>query len=355
MQEEDDIKYMRRCLDLALKAEGRTYPNPMVGSVIVHESRIIGEGYHLKAGGPHAEVIAIDSVSEKNLLEKSILYVNLEPCSHFGKTPPCADRIISSGIRKVVIGTPDTSEKVSGEGIIKLKEAGCEVVTGVMEEECRWINRRFFSFHEKKRPYIILKWAQSADGLLDIERSKGCIKKPLWITGNAERILVHRWRSVEQSILAGAGTVRADDPRLNVREWTGNNPLRLILSSTGIIDNNSSLFKTNGINIVFTHNADAKIADAIMVKLNDSTSSAVQISDYLYRSDIQSVLIEGGAQVLNHFISSGIWDEARIFRGRDYFKRGPGAPFIEGKTLKRVFFSRSSMEVIFNEQGRAAE
>ncbi|MCU0462179.1 MAG: bifunctional diaminohydroxyphosphoribosylaminopyrimidine deaminase/5-amino-6-(5-phosphoribosylamino)uracil reductase RibD [Bacteroidales bacterium] len=355
MQEEDDIKYMRRCLDLALKAEGRTYPNPLVGSVIVHEGRIIGEGYHLKAGEPHAEVIAINSVRDKHLLGKSKLYVNLEPCSHFGKTPPCVDMILSSGIRTVVIGTPDTSEKVSGKGIKKLKESGCEVVTGVMEEECRWINRRFFSFHEKKRPYVILKWAQSADGLLDIERNKGHFRKPLWITGNAERVLVHRWRSVEQSILAGAGTVRADNPRLNVREWTGENPLRLILSSTGNLDSNAALFKTNGINIVFTHNADAKIADAVMVKLSDGSISAVQISDYLYRSDIQSVLIEGGAQVLNHFIASGIWDEARIFRGRDYFNKGPGAPFIEGKTLKRVLFSRSSMEVIFNEHNKTAE
>ena len=355
MQEEDDIKYMRRCLDLALKAEGRTYPNPLVGSVIVHEGRIIGEGYHLKAGEPHAEVITINSVSDKQLLKNSKLYVNLEPCSHFGKTPPCADMIISSGIRTVVIGTPDTSEKVSGGGIKKLKEAGCEVVTGVMEDDCRWINRRFFSFHEKKRPYVILKWAQSADGFLDIERNKDLVRKPLWITGNAERILVHRWRSVEQSILAGAGTVRADDPRLNVREWTGENPLRVILSSTGNLDSNSALFKTNGINIVFTHNADAKIADAIMVKLNDGSSSAVQISDYLYRSDIQSVMIEGGAQVLNHFIASGIWDEARIFRGRDNFNQGPGAPFIEGKSFKRVLFSRSSLEVIFNKHSQTTE
>ncbi len=186
MPEKDDIKFMQRCLDLASKSEGRTYPNPLVGSVIVHNGRIIGEGYHLKAGEPHAEVVAINSVNEKELLSSSTLYVNLEPCSHFGKTPPCSDLIISRSIKKVVIGTTDTSEKVSGKGIAKLKESGCEVITGVLEEKCRWINRRFFTFHEKKRPYIILKWAQSADGFLDAERSKDHIRKPLWITGNSE-------------------------------------------------------------------------------------------------------------------------------------------------------------------------
>jgi len=349
MPENDDIKFMRRCLDLALKGEGRTYPNPLVGSVVVHEGRIIGEGYHLKAGEPHAEVYAIASVTDKNLLRSSTLYVNLEPCSHFGKTPPCADLIISSGIKRVVVGTPDTSEKVSGKGIAKLHIAGCEVITGVLEEECRWINRRFFTFHEKKRPYVILKWAQSADGFLDAERSVDQVRKPMWITGNSERVLVHLWRSVEQSILAGAGTVRVDNPRLNVREWTGENPLRLILSSSGNIDGNSALFGTNGTNIVFTHNAKAKVADAVMVKLDDKGISAMQIADHLYRSDIQSVLVEGGAQVLNHFISSGIWDEARIFRGRDCYKKGPEAPFIKGKAIKRVLFSRSSLELIFNE------
>ncbi|MCX6333415.1 MAG: bifunctional diaminohydroxyphosphoribosylaminopyrimidine deaminase/5-amino-6-(5-phosphoribosylamino)uracil reductase RibD [Bacteroidia bacterium] len=349
MQEKDDIKFMWRCLDLARKAEGRTYPNPLVGSVIVYKGKIIGEGYHLKAGESHAEVNAINSVRDKTMLKYSTLYVNLEPCSHFGRTPPCADLIISLGIRKVIIGTSDTSYKVSRKGIVKLIESGCDVVTGVIEEECRWINRRFFTFHEKERPYIILKWAQSADGLLDAERSRDHPGKPLWITGNAERILVHRWRAVEQSILAGAGTVRTDDPRLNVRDWTGQDPLRLILSRSGDLDINSALFKTNGTNIVFTHNADAKIADAVMVKLNDGSSSAVQISEYLYRSDIQSVLIEGGAKVLNHFISSGIWDEARIFKGRDYFTKGLRAPSIEGKRLKRVLFSRSSMEVIIND------
>ena len=352
MPQNDDMKFIERCLELASKSEGRTYPNPLVGSVIVHKGRIIGEGYHLKAGEPHAEVVAINSSRERELFGSSTIYVNLEPCSHYGKTPPCTDLIISSGIRRVVAGTTDTSEKVSGKGISKLRESGCEVITGVHQDKCRWINRRFFTFHEKKRPYIILKWAQSADGFIDAERSCDRLRKPLWITGNAERVLVHRWRASEQSILAGAGTVRTDDPQLNVRDWTGKDPLRLILSSSGNLDSNSALFKTGGRNIMFTHKADAKFEKTVNIPLNTETASAIQIADYLYSADIQSLLIEGGAKVLEHFIASGLWDEARIFRGRDHYMKGIRAPSIGGRTLSRTLFSGSSLEVLLNDQNR---
>jgi len=352
MPENDDIKFMQRCLDLASRSEGRTYPNPLVGSVIVHNGRIIGEGYHLKAGEPHAEVVAINSVNEKGLPGSSTLYVNLEPCSHYGKTPPCSDLIISRGIKKVVVGTTDTSEKVSGKGIAKLKESGCEVITGVLEEKCRWINRRFFTFHEKKRPYIILKWARSADGFIDAERSSSHVREPLWITGNAEKVLVHRWRASEQSILAGAGTVRTDDPKLNVRDWTGRDPLRLILSNSGNISDTSSLFTAEGRNIVFTCNPDAKIGNAEIIQLHDRTGSAQQIAEYLYESGIQSLLIEGGAKVLDHFISSGLWDEARIFTGSDNFTRGVRAPIIKGRSLSIVHFGKSSLEVILHDHNQ---
>jgi diaminohydroxyphosphoribosylaminopyrimidine deaminase/5-amino-6-(5-phosphoribosylamino)uracil reductase len=218
MEDTDNDIFMRRCLELASGAEGITYPNPMVGCVIVHENKIIGEGYHLKPGGPHAEVIAINSVPDKARLKASTLIVNLEPCSHFGKTPPCADFIISNSIPRVVIGTMDTSEKVSGRGIALLKDAGCEVISGVLEKECRWLNRRFFTFHEKKRPYIVLKWAQSADGYIDIQRSEDHKTGPNWITGKPEKVLVHKWRASEQAILVGAGTVNADDPKLDVQD-----------------------------------------------------------------------------------------------------------------------------------------
>ncbi len=349
MHENGDIKFMRRCLDLAGKAEGMTYPNPLVGSVVVHNDMIIGEGYHLKAGEPHAEINAINSVKNRNLFKSSILYVNLEPCSHFGKTPPCTDMIIATGIRKVVIGTKDTSEKVSGKGISELRNAGCEVVTGVLEKESRWINRRFFCFNEKGRPYIILKWAQSADRYIDMIREPGQALKPVWITGKAERALVHKWRASEQAIIAGANTVRKDNPQLNVRDWSGNNPLRIVLSSSGKLDSNSALFKTNGTNIVFIHNDDTGHINGLKVKLDRNMASAPQVARHLFNKGIQSAIVEGGREVLNHFISTGFWDEARIFYGMDEFKEGILAPEIHGKTVSKKTFSRSTLEIISNE------
>ncbi len=352
MTEKDDIKFMRRCLELASKAEGLTYPNPMVGSVIVHDGKIVGEGSHLKAGEPHAEVNAINAVSDKAKLKSSTLYVNIEPCSHFGKTPPCADFIISNSIPRVMIGTVDTSEKVSEQGLIRLLDAGCEVITGVVEDECRRLNRRFFTFHEKKRPYITLKWAQSADGYLDISRSEDHKTEPTWITGKPERVLVHKWRASEQAILVGAGTVRADDPRLNVREWKGTHPLRIILSSSGSLNKESVVNETDGKVIVFTHNMNANIAKAVKVKLDDNVPSSLQIAGYLFSAGIQSLLIEGGTKVLNHFISNGLWDEARVFSGENYFKGGVKAPLIHGALLSRTIFSGSSLGIYLRDWNR---
>ena len=349
MHENGYDKFMRRCLDLAVKAEGMTYPNPMVGAVIVYNGIIIGEGYHMKAGGPHAEVMAIDSVTEKSLLNKSTLYVSLEPCSHFGKTPPCADLIISHKIQKVVIGITDTSREVSGRGIEKLVKAGCEVVSGVLEEECRRINRRFFTFHEKKRPYITLKWAQSRDGFLDIIRPAGSSVEPYWITGKPERVLVHKWRAAEQSILVGAGTIRNDNPRLDVRNWKGNNPVRIILSRSGELNKYLTGNETNCTVIVFTENAESDFGKALKVILNNKVPSALQIVDYLYKSGIQSVFIEGGSEVLHHFISTDLWDEAKIFSGNNDFKEGLKAPAIEGKHFSIADFGNSRLEVLLKE------
>ncbi len=345
MMETEDIKFMRRCLELASKAEGLTYPNPMVGSVIVYDGMILGEGYHVRSGESHAEVNAINSVTDKKKLRFSTLYVNLEPCSHFGKTPPCADFIISNAIPRIVIGTIDPSEKVSGKGVKKLRDAGCDVKTGVLDAECRRLNRRFFTFHEKKRPYITLKWAQSADGYLDIIRSEDHKTGPTWITGKPERVLVHKWRASEQAILVGAGTVRADDPMLNVREWTGPNPLKLILSSSGSFNEGSAVISTDINVVVFTHNSDKAIPDTVKIILKENVPSAVQISGYLRSSGIQSLFIEGGAEVINHFISTGLWDEARIFTGVDYFKGGVKAPLINGTLFSKTVFSGSSLEI----------
>lgn len=352
MPSAEDRKYMQRCLDLALKAEGYTYPNPLVGSVIVHNGRIIGEGYHLRAGGPHAEKIAINSVAEKDLLKSSSLYVNLEPCNHFGRTPPCTDMIIGSGIRRIVAGTTDTSAAINGRGISDLRNSQCEVITGILEKECRWLNRRFFTFHERKRPYIILKWAQSYDGYLDVDRDKIANNRPTWITGKAERILVHRWRAAEQSILVGAGTVRADNPMLNVREWPGNDPLRIILSSSGILDPGSAVFKHDNKSVIFTHNPDLKPDYPPVVIMDRRRSSALQVTEYLWRSGIQSLFIEGGAETISHFISEDLWDEARIFTGNMLFMRGVPAPVIKGKTVSETDFTESHLEVIFNEKDR---
>lgn len=352
MIDPDDIKFMRRCIDLATNSEGLTYPNPMVGSVIVHEGRIIGEGYHLKAGGPHAEVNAINSVTEQAKLKHSTLYVNLEPCSHTGKTPPCADLIIDKLIPRVVIGTIDTSEKVSGEGIKRLRAAGCEVLSGVLEDDCRMINRRFFTYHEKKRPYISLKWAQSADGFIDILRDEGQKAEPNWITGKPERILVHKWRASEQSILVGAGTVKADNPRLNVREWQGPDPVRIVLSGSGSINRESAFLNSEGRQIVFTSNTEANLPRASIVKLDTNTMTSRQVADYLYTEGIQSLFIEGGAKVLSHFISCGLWDEARIFTGRIFFKCGVKAPLLHGILSSQTTFSGSSLEVYLNENER---
>ncbi len=348
MSEHVDINLMRRCIELAGKAEGLTYPNPLVGSVIYHDGRIIGEGYHLKAGEPHAEVNAINSVIDKTKLKESTLYVNLEPCSHTGKTPPCADLIVNSKIPRVVIGTVDTSEKVSGAGMAKLQRAGCEVTTGILEDDCRRLNRRFFTYHEKKRPYITLKWAQSADGFIDIKRSKDHIVSPNWITGKPERILVHKWRATEQTILAGAATVNADNPKLNVREWGGSDPVKIVLSGSGSLNTESTLVNSGATLIVFTHNKYLNIKGADKIILNKNLSSARQVIDYLYRKGIQSMLIEGGARVLSHFISNGLWDEARIFTGKTHFKEGIMAPRIKGRLFSHTVFSGSTLDTFLN-------
>jgi len=350
MAGDNDLKFMKRCLDLALKAEGMTYPNPIVGSVIVHNGKIIGEGYHLKAGGPHAEVLAIESVNNKKLLASSVMYVNLEPCSHFGRTPPCADLIISHKIPEIVIGTTDTSAKVSGNGIAKMQSAGCRVVLGVSEYECRRINRRFFTFHEKKRPYITLKWAQSADGFIDIKRERNPRIGPNWIIGKSERILVHKWRASEQTILAGGETVRTDNPLLNVRDWRGNNPVRLILTGSGSLPASLAMNTLIGSNVIFSFYPEKiNMPGSVVVKLDCRESSAVQIIDYLYRWGIQSLFIEGGAKVHSHFISSGLWDEARIFYGDQVYKEGVKAPVIEGKLFLKKKFSKSTLEILLKD------
>ena len=320
-------KYIKRCIELAQNGLGTTYPNPLVGSVIVYEGKIIGEGWHQKAGEPHAEVNAINSVKDKSLLKKATIYVSLEPCSHFGKTPPCCNLIIENEIPNVVIGTVDPNVKVAGNGIKKLKEAGIQVTVGVLKKECYELNKRFFTFHKKKRPYIILKWAESQDGFIaPIEKLE---KKPVWITNPHSRQLVHKWRSEEQAILVGTQTVIDDNPKLDTRDWAGNNPVRVVLDQNNRIPENSHIIDNQVKTILFSRSkTTVKKENIIFENIDFEENIANQIVQSLYEHQIQSVIIEGGSRTLQTFIDANLWDEARIFIGNIQFKNGIKAPHI---------------------------
>jgi len=346
MAQPDDMTYMRRSLELAGRAEGCTSPNPMVGAVVVHDGVVIGEGYHLSAGTPHAEVHALAAVRDRSLLPQSTLYVSLEPCSHHGRTPPCADLIISSGIRRVVVGTVDTSIKVAGRGIARLREAGIEVVTGVEEEECRRINRRFFTWHEKQRPFVVLKWARSSDGYIDLERKAGETAEPHWITGASERILVHRWRAAEDAILAGGGTVRADNPSLDVRLWKGKNPLRVIVSRSGAMNPASKVFDGTVDTVLFTCNKKVSLPGIRIVKLADNQYFIEAVLKALHEMGVQSLFVEGGAFIIRHFAESGLWDEARRFTGMVRFEGGVPDQFPGFVPEKSIRFEKSILEIM---------
>ncbi|PKQ44857.1 bifunctional diaminohydroxyphosphoribosylaminopyrimidine deaminase/5-amino-6-(5-phosphoribosylamino)uracil reductase RibD [Confluentibacter flavum] len=313
-------KYIKRCIEIAKNGLGSTRPNPMVGCVIVRNNTIIGEGFTSAYGGNHAEVNAINAVVDKNLLKEATLYVTLEPCSHFGKTPPCSDLINKSNIPNVVIGCIDDNIKVAGKGIEKLKNAGCKVTVGVLEDECREHHKRFFTFHNKKRPYIILKWAETKDGFLAPETKNE--QKPVWISNQYSRQLVHKWRTEEQAILIGTNTVLQDNPSLTVRDWTGQNPIRIV------VDKDLKLPKTLAI---FNYEAQT-----IVISKNDmdfSKQVASQICDILYENNISSVIIEGGKHMLQTFIDENLWDEARVFTGNTLFNSGLEAPPLHGRLI----------------------
>lgn len=314
---------------MAKKGLGTTYPNPLVGSVIVYDGKIIGEGWHRKSGEPHAEVNAVNSVKDKSLLSKATLYVSLEPCSHFGKTPPCCDLIIKYKIPNVVVGTIDPNSKVSGEGIQRMKENGINVTVGILEKECQDLNKRFFTFHNKKRPYIILKWAESQDGF--IAPSTKDKREPVWISNEFSRQLVHKWRSEEQAILVGTNTVLDDNPKLDVRDWVGENPIRVVLDRTGKINDSyfvkdektKSIIITEQENLTFSENCIYENA-IFDIRL---TKNIVRI---LHKYGIQSIIIEGGRDTLQGFIDDNLWDEARVFKGNSHLKNGVKAPVLGG-------------------------
>ncbi len=312
----NDAIFMERCLELAKKGLGNTYPNPLVGSVIAHEGKIISEGWHKNAGSNHAEREAISKVKDPSQLFNSTLYVNLEPCDHFGKTPPCSDLILEMKIPRVIIGCLDENKKVLGKGLKKLQDAGCEVEIGILESKCRKLNRRFFSFHSKKRPYVILKWAESIDGFIAPEETQ----KKFWLTNPFSKQRVHHWRSQEQAIMIGVQTALKDNPKLNTRLWKGKNPLAVV------IDPHQKLFNTE---------RDFELHKGKFLTIKNQEQSKVhlplkarEILDQLYDNNIQSVIIEGGRKTLQYFIDEGLWDEARIFVTKEELGSGLKGPLI---------------------------
>lgn len=321
-----DERYMARCLQLARCGQVEAAPNPMVGAVIVHNGLIIGEGYHRQCGGPHAEVNAIASVKDERLLCESTMYVSLEPCAHYGKTPPCADLIVDKKIPRVVIGCRDSFDRVDGKGIQKLRNAGISVTVGVLEEECRELNRAFFTYHGKKRPYITLKWAQSADGYMDIPREENGEYTPVRFSTDESAVRVHRLRAMSDAILVGRRTATLDNPSLTTRLWPGKNPMRIVIDRKGVLDKKLRLFDHTVKTLVFTEVfRDFGEAGKIeQVKLDFTRDIVPQITECLYEHKVQRLLVEGGAQTLQAFIDAGLWDEARI----------EIAPLVLGKGVK---------------------
>ena len=327
----DFNQYMGRCLELAAKGLGNVAPNPMVGCVIVHNDVIIGEGYHQKYGEAHAEVNAIASVADKSLLTESTVYVSLEPCTHQGKTPPCSDLLITHKVKRVVVGCLDSNPLVGGKGIEKLRNAGIEVITGILENEARELNKRFFTYHEKQRPYIILKWAQTNDGF--ISRISPFTREENWITNKKSQQLVHTWRAQEQAILVGTNTALLDNPSLTVRLAEGKNPARILIDKDLKVPVTNVIFNSEAETIVFTE-MDRSSRNNISYHKIDFTKNIIpQILDVLFHLKITSIIIEGGTHTLQSFIDQNIWDEARVFTTEKYFYVGIKTPVVEGKKI----------------------
>lgn len=324
-----DEKYMRRALQLARLGRGSVHTNPMVGAVIVHNGRIIGEGFHRRYGEGHAEVNAVASISAADaaLLPESTIYVTLEPCSHYGKTPPCSKLIIDKGIRRIVVGSLDPFPEVSGRGIRMLREAGREVVTGVLEKECLELNRQFMTAHTRKRPYILLKWAQSADGFID--RLRTADEQPQQFSTPLTAALVHQLRSEYNAIMVGSATVRLDNPSLTVRLWHGNNPLRVVLSRNGNLGD-CRLLNDGMRTVVFTSAPAANFPEtATVISLEHPEEPLPEIVGKLYsQMKINSLMVEGGSRLLTEFIKAGLWDEIRVEQSPILQKEGIAAPSV---------------------------
>ncbi|MFC5270841.1 bifunctional diaminohydroxyphosphoribosylaminopyrimidine deaminase/5-amino-6-(5-phosphoribosylamino)uracil reductase RibD [Adhaeribacter terreus] len=328
-----DNFFMLRALELAASGAGYTSPNPLVGCVIVHNNEIIGEGWHQSYGGPHAEVNAVNAVKDKKLLSQSTVYVTLEPCSHFGKTPPCVDLLVKHAVKKVIICNNDPNPLVAGRGIAKLREAGIEVESNFLAEKGSILNRRFFTFHQQKRPYIVLKWAQTSDGFIAKENYE-----PAAISGAISKNLVHKWRTEEAAILVGTNTAQFDNPKLNIREWSGKNPIRLVIDKNLNLPSELHLFDRNQKTIVFNLKRTEFLHDNLeFVRLDPESDFLSQLLYHLHQRQIQSVLVEGGTFLLNSFIKNNLWDEARILRSLKQFSAGISAPDLPLNSLTENF------------------
>jgi diaminohydroxyphosphoribosylaminopyrimidine deaminase/5-amino-6-(5-phosphoribosylamino)uracil reductase len=337
-----DELYMQRCISLAKNALGHTSPNPMVGSLVVYNHQIIGEGYHIKAGEPHAEVNAINNVKDKAALSEATLYVNLEPCSHYGKTPPCADLIVKSKIKRVVIGTVDPYSKVAGKGIERLKNAGISVTVDVLKESCAKLNKRFFTFHNKKRPYVILKWAQTKDRFVDVLRDDN--EPALAVTNKEASTLVHTWRAAEDAILIGKNTVVKDNPSLTTRLVSGKNPIRIVLGNVDLTDKkllNQAEAKTILI-------SDIKPKQSELLNVDCNPRELKKTLNELHKLEIQSVLVEGGSQVLQSFLTSELWDEVRVFENNEIINEGIKAPSFNKALANQHIVGNCVLKQYFN-------
>lgn len=321
----EEEKYMSRCIELARKGLYNTAPNPMVGAVIVCDGQIIGEGYHVKYGKEHAEVNAIGAVKDESLLNRSTIYVTLEPCSHQGKTPPCADLILKKRIPRVVIGCQDPSTKVSGRGISKLRQAGCEVIVGVLEKECKSLIQPFVTFHTLHRPYITLKWAESADGFMDINRTDGV---PVSLSTPLTSMLVHKKRAESAAIMIGTRTAKLDNPFLTVRNWHGQNPVRVVLDRELSLPSSFHLFDGSVRTLVFTAQTQTSKQNVEYITLNHTIDLLPQIMNELYHRNLQSLFVEGGSQLLQSLINAGLWDEIFIEKCTPILHAGVKAPEI---------------------------
>ncbi len=343
---EANERYIKRCIDLAKKGFAHVAPNPMVGCVIVYEGKIIGEGYHRKYGEAHAEVNAINAVNDDERLKKSTLYVSLEPCAHFGKTPPCSNLIIEKKIPKVVIGCVDPYAEVAGKGIEKLRKAGIEVVLGVLEDECLELNKRFFTFHKKKRPYIVLKWAQTLDGFMDRDRMNG-EQGVNWITSPATKQLTDTWRSEEMAILVGKNTVLNDNPKLTVRTLLGRNPIRLVIDKNLEISESYHVMNGEVLTYVFNQHKTEQKGKLMYVKL-PFIELLQEMMTWLYGWELFSVLVEGGRTTLQHFLDEGVWDESRIYIGDTFFNGGLKAPQIAVRDFQTENYGGDKLIIVKN-------